>query len=91
MQYTIKLSIIKGESTEGNKAKPLGTSMISASFDNEPTVGQIKEEARNSPNLRAYTNDEIISSKLIVKGEEVKDDNVTVPERTFINYVLTVK
>ena len=91
MQYNIKLTIMKGEKTQGTPSRLVGQSMVNHIVNEEMTVGQIKELAKGTDNLKDYTNDEIIGGVLMVKGEEAKDDNVKVPERTFINYVLTIK
>ena len=91
MQYNIKITTMKGEATKGTPSRMMGSSMVNNIVNEEMTVGQIKEFVKGTNNIKDYTNDEIISAVLLVKGEEAKDDNVKVPERTFINYVLTIK
>lgn len=91
MQYNIKITTMRGKATEGTPSRMMGASMVNHIVNEEMTVGQIKEVAKKTYNIKDYTNDEIVSAVLLVKGEEAKDDNVKVPERTFINYVLTIK
>jgi hypothetical protein len=91
MQYSLKITTMKGEDQKGNPSKPLDKFMTNLSFDSEPTVKQLKDSAMSSMQLKDYKPEEILGGVLIVKGEEAKDDNVTVPVHTFINYILTLK
>ena len=91
MQYTLKITTMKGEDQKGSPSKILDKFMTSLNFDSNPTVKQLKDAAMSSMQLKDYKPEEILGGVLFVKGEEAKDDNVTVPERTFINYVLTIK
>ena len=91
MIYTLKITTMKGEDQKGNPSKFVDRFMTSLNFDSNPTVKQLKDSAMATMNLKDYKPEEILSGVLQVKGEEAKDDNVTVPPNTQINYILTLK
>jgi len=95
MQYNIKVTVTKGvkstEKTERTSSvETIQQYMVNNDFPNEATVKQIKDFAKTTQ-IKCYTDEEINGAVLMVKGEPATDDNATVKQYTFINYVLNIK
>ena len=92
MQYNIKITVTKGvkDTEKPNNVKTIQQFMVNKNFENEPTVKEIKDFAKTTQ-IKSYKDEEINGEVLMLKGEPSTDDNATVKQYTFINYVLNLK
>ena len=95
MQYNIKVTVTRGvKSTEitdqTSGVETIQQYMVNKDFPNEATVKEIKDFAKTTQ-IKCYTDEEINGAVLMLKGEPATDDNATVKQHTFINYVLNIK
>ena len=90
MQYNIKVTVTKGVKEKGTPVETIQKYMVNNDFPNEVTVKEIVDFAKTTQ-IKCYTDDEINGAVLMVKGEPAIDDNATVKQHTFINYVLNIK
>jgi hypothetical protein len=90
MQYNIKVTVTRGVKEKGTPVETIQQYMVNKDFPNEATVKQIKDFAKTTQ-IKCYTEEEINGAVLMVKGEPATDENATVKQHTFINYVLNIK
>ena len=92
MQYNIKITVTKGlvDVEKRKKVKTIDKFLVNKDFPNEATVKEIKDFGKTIQ-IKNYTDEEINGAVLILGDQVAIDDNETVKQHAYINYVINLK